>query len=51
MAEFRGPDGERAGLAWLRAQFGDAIRDANKTPWTKARKNAGGRSLRIPWHV
>lgn len=51
MSEFRGPDGEAAGLAWLKVQFGDAIKEPNKTPWTKAKKNAGGRSLKVPWHV
>ena len=52
MAEFRGFNGEENGRSWLVSMFGaDVITLPQKTPWTKAKKNAAGRALRIPWHV
>ena len=52
MSEFRGADGEEKGREWLVKMFGSRVISLpQKTPWTRNKKNAAGRSLKIPWHV
>jgi len=52
MSEYRGADGEEKGRRWLVNLFGAGIITMpHRTPWTKMKKNAALRHLKIPWHV